>query len=320
MSTETINITPLVSVIIPCYNHGQFLQQAIDSIDQQTHSPVEIIVVDDGSVDHTKEVSLQNPHVLYMYQKNQGLSAARNTGYCASHGEFLVFLDADDLLYPDAIAYNLDQLLSRPDVAFVSGGHRGVDQELNVLWTTQRVVTDHHYRHFLKGNYIGMHATVLYRRWVFDTHLFDPSLRACEDYQLYLDVSAQYPVLHHTKLLTAYRQHGANMSSDSLLMLNVSLHVLKQHEALLKDEADKKAYSEGVKFWQTLYAQQMYLQLTNRSLVLSPARKAGYEKALKEINSYLFIRYQLLRYVPVKSILKWMLPNLVVRWLKQAKL
>ncbi|WP_080239612.1 glycosyltransferase family 2 protein [Spirosoma rigui] len=319
MSTEPTDQSPLVSVIIPCYNHAAFLQQAIDSIDRQTYAPIEIVVVDDGSVDHTNEVASQNQHVRYVYQHNQGLSAARNTGYRASQGHFLVFLDADDVLYPHAIAYNLAQLLARPDAAFVSGGHEGVDQQLNVLWTTQRVVTDHHYRHFLMGNYIGMHATVMYRRWVFDTYLFDSSLRACEDYQLYLAVSAQHPVLHHTNILTGYRQHGTNMSSDSLLMMTVSLSVLQQHEVLLRDEADRQAYKQGVTFWQKLYCQQMYLQLTSPSLVLNPDRRAGYVQKLRQNEPVLFMRYQLFRYVPVKSFLKRMLPRPLIKWLKQAK-
>ena len=94
---------PLVSVIIPCYNHAQFLPDAIRSVQQQTYSPVEIVVVNDGSTDDTETVAKQFDTVKHIYQTNRGLSAARNTGIEHSSGEFLVFLDADDWLYKDAV-------------------------------------------------------------------------------------------------------------------------------------------------------------------------------------------------------------------------
>src|SRR5688572_25050384 len=97
----------LVSVIIPCYNHGHYLPVAIESVLQQTHSIVEIIVVDDGSTDNTKQVAQRYAQVKYIWQKNQGLSASRNTGIKNCSGDRIIFLDADDWLYPDAIETNL---------------------------------------------------------------------------------------------------------------------------------------------------------------------------------------------------------------------
>src|SRR5690349_12444252 len=93
-----IKSNDLVSVIIPCYNHGKYLSRAIESVLSQTYRNVEIVVVDDGSADNTKEVTDTFPHVLYVHQNNQGLSAARNTGINNSKGKYLLFLDADDWL------------------------------------------------------------------------------------------------------------------------------------------------------------------------------------------------------------------------------
>ncbi|PIQ21561.1 MAG: glycosyl transferase family 2, partial [Cytophagales bacterium CG18_big_fil_WC_8_21_14_2_50_42_9] len=92
----------VVTIVIACFNHGHFLQEAIDSVLQQTYPKLEIIVVDDGSSDNTKEVAQQYPQVRYIYQANQGLSAARNTGIKHSTGACLIFLDADDWLTPGA--------------------------------------------------------------------------------------------------------------------------------------------------------------------------------------------------------------------------
>src|SRR6266496_4166301 len=93
----------LVSVVIPCYNHAHFLSEAIESVMAQTWQQFEVIVVDDGSVDNTREVALRYSGVRYIRQTNQGLSASRNTGLRHSNGNFLVFLDADDRLRPAAL-------------------------------------------------------------------------------------------------------------------------------------------------------------------------------------------------------------------------
>src|SRR5215210_2105808 len=95
--------TPLVSVIIPCYNQAHFLGEAIESVLGQSYPNFEIVVVDDGSPDDTAEVAARYPEVRYICQDNQGLSAARNTGLGQSEGEYVVFLDADDRLLPEAL-------------------------------------------------------------------------------------------------------------------------------------------------------------------------------------------------------------------------
>src|SRR5262249_26693584 len=94
---------PLVSIIIPCYNQAHYLSDAIDSVRKQTYSHAEIIVVDDGSTDNTSNVAALYKDVKYIKQRNQGLSAARNSGLQQSKGHVLVFLDADDRLLPNAV-------------------------------------------------------------------------------------------------------------------------------------------------------------------------------------------------------------------------
>ena len=120
---ESITGDPLVSVIIPCYNHGRYLAYAIDSVLTQNYDRIEIIVIDDGSVDDTAMVAKKYDQVIYYYQTNQGLSASRNRGVELSKGDFIVFLDADDWLLPNAIQLNLQKLQQHPEAALVSGAH-----------------------------------------------------------------------------------------------------------------------------------------------------------------------------------------------------
>ncbi len=249
---------PLVSVVIPSYNHAAYLSDAIESVRKQTYPNIEIIVVDDGSTDNTKSIMQKYPHVKYVFQQNQGLSAARNTGISNSKGEFLVFLDADDLLYDYAIAYNVEYLSYYTDAAFVSGAYEVVTHDKRNIDLDRNVILSDHYLHTLKGNYIGMHGTVMYRRFVFNEFLFDTSLQACEDYDIYLKVTRYYPVVHHTKRMAAYRMHSSNMSSNVPMMLAQALKVLKNHEPLLQSDEERKAHEVGVQAFIDYYCRHLF--------------------------------------------------------------
>ena len=251
---------PLVSIIIPCYNHGRYLREAIESVWQQAYPATEVVVVDDGSTDNTEEVAKQCG-VTYLYQENQGLSAARNTGIRNSHGDLLVFLDADDWLLPGALEVNVRHLQQNEKLAFVSGGHDKVFVEDGITKEDITEVTSDHYAHLLQGNYIGMHATVMYRRWVFEEMEYDTSLKRCEDYDLYLRIAHKYPVLHHTEKIAAYRLHTANMSSNIPGMLSTVLEVLERQQDRLRTPAETKAYTQGQEIWKSYYCQELYQNL-----------------------------------------------------------
>src|SRR3712207_4601210 len=106
---------PLVSIVIPCYNQAHFLGEAIESVLAQTYPHFEVVVVDDGSTDNTEAVAARYPGVRCIRQENQGLAAARNTGIRRSNGSYLVFLDADDRLLPNALEVGLKHLKEHPE-------------------------------------------------------------------------------------------------------------------------------------------------------------------------------------------------------------
>lgn len=113
---------PLVSVIIPIYNAGRYLAEAIESVQSQTYRPVEIIAIDDGSTDDSAEVARRfGSSVLYRFQANAGPAAARNLGVDLSQGAFLSFLDADDLWVPDKLSRQMSILADDPDLSMVFG-------------------------------------------------------------------------------------------------------------------------------------------------------------------------------------------------------
>src|SRR5690242_14754403 len=122
--------SPLVSVVIPAYNYGRFVGEAVDSVLAQSYPHVETIVVDDGSQDDTRErLAHYGNRIRYIYQQNQGLPAARNTGIRHSSGELIAFLDADDTWHPRKLEIQVRCLTDRPDLGLLATGHtteRGV--------------------------------------------------------------------------------------------------------------------------------------------------------------------------------------------------
>jgi glycosyltransferase involved in cell wall biosynthesis len=250
-TTET-----LVSVIIPCFNSSTFLRKAINSVLEQTYSNVEVIVVDDGSTDETPQVCKEYEKLVkYVRVERVGVSAARNIGVQFSSGDFLVFLDADDFLYAEAIEINLYFFNYYPDVVFVSGGHVRIDEKGNYLAEkANQVRYKNNYTSLLQGNYIAMEATVMYRRELFFHFHFDTSLTFCEDYDLNLRIARYLPVFGHEKIIAAYRIHSGNTSRNIAAMRKAALRVLKNQEKTLINDEERNAYQLGLDNWKSYYS------------------------------------------------------------------
>jgi len=272
--------TAMVSVVIPCYNQARFLGEAIESVLGQSHAHLEVLVIDDGSTDNTAEVASRYPGVRCLKrEQNRGLAAARNEGIRRSVGDYLVFLDADDRLLPEALEAGLRKLEAHPACAFVSGYHRLITFD-GAPFPDFRppLVENDHYEALLRGNYIAMHATVMYRRAVFDSvGVFDTSLEACEDYDLYLRVAREYPVYNYGEVVAEYRQHGGNMVRDSALMLLSALKVLRAQLRYIRGNKRRtEAYNAGVRFWQQYYGEPLVDEVRRRT-------EAGNRKALSRM-------------------------------------
>lgn len=248
------NAGAIVSVVIAAYNHAEWLGYAIDSVLCQTYQRVEIIVVDDGSTDGTALLCRRYEKVRYVRVERVGPCAARNIGVQFSRGDFLVFLDADDLLYANAVELNLFYFNYYPDAAFVSGGHDRIDETGRYLESPRAEArAGDNYSALLQGNYIGMEATVMYRRELFFRYYFDPAVSVCEDYDLNLRIARDLPVYGHAHKIAAYRIHGKNRSADRRYMGREAVRVLKMQEGRLRNETERAYYHLGLKNWLTYY-------------------------------------------------------------------
>lgn len=254
-----------ISVVIPCYNHAQFVGEAIESVLGQTCANYQLLVVDDGSTDDTPQVVQRYPTVTYIRQENAGRSAARNNGLVESRGDFVMFLDADDRLLPHALAAALESFRDHPECAFVSGLCRMVDAGGSAIaMPQQRVVKREHYVQLLRGGtYIWCPASVAYQRQVFDfVHGFDPATEPVEDYDLYLRITRDFVVHSHGHVVAEYRQHAANTSRDFAPMQRAAQAVHAKQWAFAKGNAQlRESYRAGERFWAEQYPIQ---QVTSR--------------------------------------------------------
>lgn len=243
----------LVSVIIPCYNQGRFLQCAIDSVLAQTYPHIEIIVVNDGSVDHTADICAAYPQVKYVSIPNSGVSIARNIGVAHSSGDYLVFLDADDILYENAIELNLYFFTYYRDAVMVCGGYtpmneNGEDVGNHVCQTKSA----NFFQDLLMGNFIGLQSVVMYRRALFFTFAYDTQLAGSEDYDLHLRIAQHYPVYQHDRLIAKYRKHAQSASANTQMMYDTVQKVYTKLEPTLTPTQQKIA-EQGKLYWKQYY-------------------------------------------------------------------
>jgi glycosyltransferase involved in cell wall biosynthesis len=284
--------TPLISVVVPCFNHGRFLREALTSAVSPSRD-VEIVVVDDGSTDNTPDVvaTLETPSDLrFIRQQNTGLAGARNRGLRESRGRYLVFLDADDRLAPGALDTGASLLDEHPECAFVFGRCVMMDAGGTLLPTSAqpRILRDQ-YRELLRRNYIWTPAVVMFRREAVErAGGFDTHANAAADYELYLHVARHHPVCDHGQVVAHYRRHGANMSGNAAQMLRETLAVLHRQRPFLEgDEASLMAYAEGLRGWQDFYGTQLadeirtharegdWIAAVNKALILARYHPRG---------------------------------------------
>jgi glycosyltransferase involved in cell wall biosynthesis len=254
---------PLVSVIVPCYNGAPFLEEALRSALSQTYPEVEIIVVDDGSTDQSPEIAQRFP-VRYIRQENRGLTPTRNLGVRESRGTYIVFLDADDRLKPEAIETGVRMLEHRPECAMAVGDHHFIAADGSYLAESRKdCLPAYHYEALLKSNFIEMISSVLFRRSIFEqVGGFDTNLRVAEDYELYLRIARAHPICCHPAIVAEYRIHDTNASRNSELMLTMTLRVLKSQARYVRYNVRRLiAFHEGFRCWRKQYGRQLASEL-----------------------------------------------------------
>ncbi|CAN5312646.1 hypothetical protein BH10ACI1_BH10ACI1_07030 [soil metagenome] len=205
-----------VSVIIPTYNYGRFISEAIESVLAQTYPIAEIIIVDDGSSDETEEIVKKfGKKVLYLQQKNAGVCAARNNGVANSSGDIIAFLDADDIWFPEKIEKQITKFSEDTKIGLVHCGMREFNSETGKIihlhtdgeegWVADELLL------FEKGVIVGCGGTIVISRKAFDKiGGFDTNLIVGEDWDFCYRIARKFKVGFVREVLVNYRNHGIN--------------------------------------------------------------------------------------------------------------
>lgn len=217
MNDESGQVPPAVSVIIAAYNAERYIADTLDSIRAQTFRDFEVIVVDDGSTDRTAQIVAGYSEVRCLRQLNSGQPVARNAGIAAARGQFLAFVDADDLWQPAKLEKQVGYLSSHPQTAWIYSDAIVFDSEKrkDICFISQNCVLHDGWvlDKLLLSSFIAS-PTLVIRREVFDQiGRFDesPSLRIGEDWNMWLRIAEKYPVAVIREPLAMVRLHDSNM-------------------------------------------------------------------------------------------------------------
>jgi glycosyltransferase involved in cell wall biosynthesis len=231
------NDTYLVSVVIPCYRQGQFLSEAIESCLAQTYRPLEIIVVNDGSDDQTASVAANYADkIKYIYRKNGGLCAARNTGIAAVTGQYIKFLDADDKLAPEQIRWQVDAIEGRSNVIAVTtvrtfnDGRPG--RQVDFVPTFSALLPD-----LLRQPDSAPHAWMFPATIVRAVGAFALDVDIAEDWEFLCRVGKLRPqVVCDERVGGYYRLRSGSMSTNKPRMVtSVARQLVRLHQEFRKD-------------------------------------------------------------------------------------
>ncbi|CAG7647754.1 glycosyltransferase [Paenibacillus allorhizosphaerae] len=203
---------PFFSVIIPTYNRDQYVGRAIESVLKQTYKDFEVIVVDDGSTDNTaKVVQSYDTRVRYVYQKNSGPSEARNTGIRFAKGQYVAFLDSDDVFLPNKLQRNKQYLDKNPNCRFLYSWYydRRDGKKRKIVRNVKAPSKLNKFRYYLyKRKFTIRTSTAVIRRSCFDkVGLFNPNYRYSQDWDMWLRLARYYRGYCQKTPLAVYRRH-----------------------------------------------------------------------------------------------------------------
>jgi glycosyltransferase involved in cell wall biosynthesis len=277
---------PKVSVCIPTYNRKDYLKEALKSVFAQTYKDYEVVIVDDGSTDGTEDMLKDSGYdVRYYWAEHIGQAAARNKLIELARGEYITFLDSDDLLFPDAVQKLMDVIDSYGPDVFAYGSYIGVDEHGSSLRTKQRrlpsgnIVTE-----LFEFIYVKSCGTMCAKRIYEREGGFDTSLRRCAVYKFLLNLSLKYEFVPVDGPTYKKRRHRDNLSDRLFASRKIELDVLEDFyfngsgkEVIPRHRAMRRLSKEGYRAGRCAIREGIYdqaYQLLNQSFRRYPNIKS----------------------------------------------
>ena len=265
---------PKISIITPAYNADRTILETIESVQNQTFSDFELIIIDDGSKDRTLELvqNVKDERLKFFFYKNSGVCAARNRGISHSTGEFIAFIDADDLWTPDKLELQLAALQQHPEAGVAySWTYFMYEQEDSAVPGKPVLFEGNVYPKLLVENFLSHGSNPLIRRDAIESvGEFDSSFPHCADWDFYIRLAARWPFVVVPKHQIYYRQSSSSMTSK--------IDGIERQMLLMFEKAFQSAPIEYQSLrnqslaWVYEYCTQQYLQYSTN---LSEVHQAG---------------------------------------------
>jgi glycosyltransferase involved in cell wall biosynthesis len=244
---------PKVSVIMPAFNGGRYIREAMNSVIAQTYRAFELIVVDDGSTDKTRDIvsdfikENRELPIRYLYQANRGAASARNAGIADVRGEYIAFLDCDDVWFPHKLEVQVPALETDKSAGLVFGdivsfGEGRVDTApASKIFDLSKI--DKGISRLFAGNYISTLTVMVKKACLEKAGVFDESVTIVEDYDLWLRIAKYCKIVYVDSLVAKYRVHPGNLSritkdnEEKLLldMIKIRKRALEQSPEILRE-------------------------------------------------------------------------------------
>lgn len=312
---------PKVSVVIPAYNALNYLPEALHSVQAQTFTDIEIIIVNDGSVDQTEEWVLcqDDSQIRLISQENLGKSAARNRGIREAQGKYVAFLDADDLWEPTKLQKQVHCLDQHPEACLVYTWTALADEQGEL---TGRLVASkaegNVWLHLVQQNILGCGSTPLLRKDVFEVvGGFDEQLPLAQDWEMWIRLAAHYPFRVIKEPLTRYRKHQGNTSANWQMMAQCQTQILAKafakHSKGMAHTRRKAYYSaylflgklatrsqdhkQALRFWHQAIVSAPFYLFSPKSLHLLLSLALAWALGVKSLQRLLSIIYRIRRRV-----------------------
>ena len=221
---------PAVSICIPTYNRKDYIKETLESIFAQSYKDYEVVLVDDGSTDGTGEMLKQlGCNIRYHWQKNGGDAAARNKLIEMASGEYITFLDSDDLLMPDAVERMTTVMQREAEPVIVYGPYLRIDQRGSVIGKDKRKLYSGFVTKYLfQDVFVHSCGSMFPKNVLKEAGGCDTSLRVCSDYDLWLRLSLKYRFIALPKPTFKRRRHSGNLTNHSKQNRIAELEVLER--------------------------------------------------------------------------------------------
>jgi glycosyltransferase involved in cell wall biosynthesis len=314
---------PRVSVIIPCYNYAHYLRECLRSVFTQTLQDFEIIVVDDGSRDHTPEVVKEFHHRQLRYlrhEENLGTPRALNAGLALAQGELVTIIGADDRMHPENLQMKVDLLCRHSDVALAHSNAEVIDasgQKIGLIHKTEnlgQVNRQQLMKSLLYGNSIVASSVVARKRCYEIVGPYDLEFRRAQDWEMWLRMSYSFPFVYLDSPLVQYRLHEKSATHDSFYedsdLLMMGKIIDKTFRAF---DLRSRGFAHEEVYWSN------YFRLLHNKLGLFPARRILqlYLHGLRAYPRHVFTPKNI-SFI-LKIIAHALLPSNLVTWLKKQK-